>query len=367
MRGLRVLLGKHSLLGVLSVCLGLAMAWLAIAQTSSSYPPGTVDIESVHDLDDWFRAQQLKWLPLMPPADEPFLQTGHPQVLPFDPLSFPQECKAGLVGDIEHGVAVYDLYLMEDPTTREFVIFNVDLEEVCSVDAPAGYDSEAFAKAKYPDLYSGGYSATQIGWILELYDPSRVQIAVRLVPEEFFDAYLEGEERAATLSSLSFGGMVMMMGGTSTNELTVSAVGPESGLTNEVDVTVHLPSGFTNDVDIFTCDEEDYVGWSSDWALAATNLSTTGTNEVVWTDTDVTNETFRIYVAGNAELDSDGDGLPDAHELLLYQTDPDLKDTDGDGLDDDEELDEETDPTDYWDPGPLTINILFPSEGQVLP
>ena len=173
------------------------------------------------------------------------MQTGYPDVLPFDPMEFPQDCKAGLVGDIEYGVPVYDLFLVEDPATREFVIYNVDYEEVCSLAAPTGYDPAAFAKDKYPDLYSGSYSASQIAWILELYDPARIQIAVRLIPDEFFATYLDAAESAAALSAMSLGGISMMCSGTpGYTGLWVCAEGPESGWSNQVEVTVHLPSGF---------------------------------------------------------------------------------------------------------------------------
>ncbi len=45
-----------------------------------------------------------------------------------------------------------------------------------------------------------------------------------------------------------------------------------------------------------------------------------------------------------SRLDSDGDGLPDALENLVYGSDPNLTDTDGDGLQDGEELSIGTDP-----------------------
>ena len=44
------------------------------------------------------------------------------------------------------------------------------------------------------------------------------------------------------------------------------------------------------------------------------------------------------YSLGNGALDSDGDGLLDARELILFETDPDSADSDGDGLSDGEEI-----------------------------
>ena len=39
-------------------------------------------------------------------------------------------------------------------------------------------------------------------------------------------------------------------------------------------------------------------------------------------------------MAGNTDLDEDGDGLASAREKFIYKTDPNLFDTDGDGLGD---------------------------------
>lgn len=340
MRRVRVLLKRHPLLGLVSVCLGLAVAWIALAETVSSYPPGTVEIGDIYDLEDWFRDQQEKFLPIMPPMDQPFMQTGYPKVLPFDPLEFPKECRGGLVGDIDYGVPVYDLYLVEDPTTRAFIIYNVDYEEVCSLPAPKGYDPAAFAKDKYPDLYSGGYSASHVKWILDLYDPSRIQVSVRLIPTTLFDAYLAEKEEADALVAMSLVSVTMMTsgGGGSQEGLWVSAEAVLNGTADEIDVTVHLPSGFTDRVDIFESEGQPYSGLASEWALAASDLSADGFDSITWTDTDAGNAALKVYTAGSADADSDGDTLADARELLLFKTHPDDSDSDEDGLDDGAEV-----------------------------
>ena len=348
MRRVRVLLRSHPLVGLGLVCVGLAAAWIAIAETVSDYPPGTVEIGDIYDLGKWFRDQQLKWLPIMPPTDDPFIQTGYPGVLPFDPVQFPAACKAGLLGDIEYGAPVYDLYLLEDPDTRRFVIYNADLEEVCSLAAPAGYDPAAFVEAKYPDLYSRDYSAAQRAWLLDLYDPARIQIAARLVPAEFFDTYNAAKESAAYFASMSLGGMSMMMGGSGSTRtgIWVSAEATVTGATEEVEVTVHLPTGFSDRIDVFKCEDQPYAGFASAWTMIASNLSAGGQDTVGWTDTDVTNDTFKAYTAGNADADTDGDWLADARELFIYKTEADDPDTDGDGLWDGWELSYMLDPLD---------------------
>ena len=341
MRGLRVPLGRHPLLWIVPIGLGLAAAWLALAQTDRAFER---ELDGIGDLDDWFRDQQATFLPLFPPSDYPFLQTGWPDVLPFDPRDFPLDCRGGLYGDVEFGVPVYEIFLVEDTGTREFVVYNKYWEEVCSVAAPADYDARAFVRDRMPDLYTGSYTSDEVAFWQYVYDPSRIQISVRLVPDLFYDVYLASKAEAAALSSLSSGGIMMMSssGGDSNLHVHISMV--STGGHDLAEITVHLPPGFTNGVDLFTCDDLGEAG--STWTLAATNLATTDVSTVVWTNSAMTNRDYRVYTAGDSQADTDGDNLVDAHETLLYGTDPEDADSDDDGLDDDEELSEETDPHD---------------------
>jgi hypothetical protein len=59
----------------------------------------------------------------------------------------------------------------------------------------------------------------------------------------------------------------------------------------------------------------------------------------------------RFYAAGNMDIDSDGDGLPDARERFIHKTDPDDADTDGDGMPDGWELQYGFNPLFYADGG----------------
>ena len=105
------------------------------------------------------------------------------------------------------------------------------------------------------------------------------------------------------------------------------AVGPE---TNGMAMAVGFPAGFTNGLDLYAC--TDLV--AAAWSVVTTNLSTSGTNEIAWVDEETTNHLIRFYAAGNATLDSDGDGLLDAREFFVHKTDPAIPDTDHDGLPD---------------------------------
>lgn len=103
--------------------------------------------------------------------------------------------------------------------------------------------------------------------------------------------------------------------------------------------------------------------------VAATNLSTTGTNEITWIDTTLFFESDEnsaySFAAGNADLDSDGDGLSDAREYFITHTDPNLADTDGDGMNDGDEVALGTDPT--VANAAASVTIRFPENGRRLP
>jgi hypothetical protein len=102
--------------------------------------------------------------------------------------------------------------------------------------------------------------------------------------------------------------------------------------TNGINLKVFAPEGFTNRVEIYSC--ADLV--SNVWTVAHQNFYPSGTNPAVW---DVSSMwTNRFFRAGNMDVDSDDDGLPDAREITVHKTNPDLDDTDNDGISDYDEV-----------------------------
>ena len=117
-----------------------------------------------------------------------------------------------------------------------------------------------------------------------------------------------------------------------------------------MEVVVSYPSSFTNRIDLFSLDGGTglYGFW---WTLRETTNINSGTNYIVWTDTE-TNATdgIRFYAVANADLtaetDADGDGIPLGREHYRDHTDPWDPDTDDDGLSDGWEVQNGTDPLD---------------------
>lgn len=236
------------------------------------------------------------------------------------------EEKSPLGKQVKHGTQVL---IYEDAVSREVLILS----------APAGtteYQEEIVYQApEWPQpAISEGYdlylwrelSKRRLVW--------RVTLKSRSVVEKELSAESLEEAASSTKESGGGGGMMLLMGMEDyTNQPWVSIRGPAQGLTN-IEIAANLPQDFTNRIEIFTCTNLIQF-W---WALAATNLSTEGTNVVYWTDDLPEGEEYRFYASGNADLDSDDDGLADAREFFVHHTNPEMADTDGDGASDGQEV-----------------------------
>ena len=142
-----------------------------------------------------------------------------------------------------------------------------------------------------------------------------------------------------------------------TNHLWMSVRGPGQG-SDGAELSAHIPVGFTNKLEIFACTNL----MDQNWYLAVTNLTTLGTDVVVWSDSEFTNLENGFYTCANAEWDTDHDLLPDGREKLLYHTDINNADTDDDGLPDSADAY----PLSY-DTSAVAFMVTYPTNGMAIP
>lgn len=338
----------------------------AIKQTEDTLASGTVS--SLEELAGRLRSEQEIYRILMPPDADFTLRQPCGMVF-FDPKSFPDTFTAGLIGEQIYDCPVYTLILAEDPITREIVLANADGKEIAAVKPETGYNPYWYFQEQYPDLYPGLYSDAEIKALKNACDPYHIQITLTLLPTDYVTTYSKAvaEEQATAAatatktSKFSAGGGIspmMMYQGPAVSDLTL--VGIERA-TNGMKLTLAYPSDYTNRVDFFTC--PDLIGFWWNLGLSATNVNSS-TNWIEWTDVNATAQTVRFYAAGNADLDSDGDGLTDAKEKYMYHTSSITNDTDGDGLSDYEEvINLHTDPNNN-DTNKPNVWISYPANGS---
>ena len=108
----------------------------------------------------------------------------------------------------------------------------------------------------------------------------------------------------------------------------------------ERQLQIDYPDMFSDRLDIYMSTNLQVGGW---W-LRETNLTTVGNNTLIWTDLTAGQAGPYYYLVGNADLDSDQDGLADAREVLIHHTQPLVPDSDGDGIPDGAEVQRGTDP-----------------------
>jgi len=122
-----------------------------------------------------------------------------------------------------------------------------------------------------------------------------------------------------------------------------------------MELQIDYPATFTNRLDIYVSTNLQ----ARIWRLEITNIATLGTNSMVWADPVAPEAGPRFYHVGNADLDTDRDGLPDAREILIHHTNPVMPDSDQDGVPDGAELQRGTDPLSG---GPAAITLYADSD-----
>ena len=236
------------------------------------------------------------------------------------------------------------LVIYEDMINEELLILqemsNGTFQEAIVYKAPAWPESAD---------YSAELAKRRIVWNLTLKPKS-------LAAKEL--AQTEEIQLLSPDSGISVMRLMMFEDNDYTNHLWLSVRGPGQGYADGVEFSVHIPANFTNKLEIFACTNL----MEQNWYLAATNLTTLGTDVVVWSDSEFTNFGNGFYTCANAEWDTDHDLIPDGREKFLYHTDIDKADTDDDGLPDSVDAY----PLSY-ETSAVAFMVTYPTNGMAIP
>ena len=339
-------------IGIAAIVAVLCLAALA-SDTSRTEKPAAIDAEQyaelienevfdIQDLAEGAEIQRRRFNRMTPPGFS-WVQPMFPPVVPFDSENFDEKFLDELLGEDKNSVAIYPLSLTLDPKTRETLVYNADGKLIAAIPADR-------VSREWP----------------ENADPARVTLQLDLLPSEDVEPYLYTESRIAeyeearTAKTKKSGGMVLRSLGAS--EFGIAGVqrltngNTQITVTNGTDAaevfayTVWHTSSvsvvvWTNEFDeVFT---NSHTAWQpvspafdgieSAWECLSTNLPLI--NGVgVYEDADIPDNARVRFYAVVKLMDSDGDGLSDGAEILVYRTDPDNPDSDGDGLSDYDEV-----------------------------
>ena len=300
---------------------------------------------------------------LMPDLAAPHVENRGVMELDDD---FPSSFLVGLVPATEYGVTVYPVAIRINDATGNAVFFNAAETPFYTVPRVAPVNWFALL---HPLLATNPW-----------YAESRVIAQWTLVPSESLDAYLA----AANTPSPPLRSLPAPAGLEVTNLMFTAITVSESNVVLDVAwPTNDIPDG--EPLDLYFSPELA----TNVWTLLDSATPTDPTNVTFTVDgadlpgffcttpphvhdascIPITNIVQSVFLTGEVETnivyscatnpappgvagffrvgtrhDSDGDGLPDAYEMLVSGTDPLLGDTDGDGLFDDEESDAGTNP-----------------------
>ena len=162
-------------IGIAAVVVAIRLAALAL-----SAQPTAVDAEQfadfmghevldIQDLAEGAVIQRRMFNRMTPPGFS-WVQPMFPPVAPFDAENFDEKFLNELLGEDKNSVAIYPLSLIQDPKTRETLIFNAEGELMAAIPADQ-------APREWP----------------EDADPARVILQLDLLPAEDVEPYLYTE------------------------------------------------------------------------------------------------------------------------------------------------------------------------------
>ena len=371
-------LRKHQLIAIgrsIAVLYG-ALCLVAFASAASrTEKPAPVDAEQfadfmghevldIQDLAEGAEVQRRMFNRITPPGLS-WIQPMFPPVAPFDAENFDERFLSELLGEEKNSVAIYPLSLIQNPKTRETLIYNAEGELIAAIPADRGSRE----------------------WPADA-DPSRVILQLGLLPAEDVEPYLYTERRIEETLARYNASRLAKSGGAATRGLETGEFGfadmqilsngnVQITVTNGADVvevfayTVWHTSSVS--VVVWTNENDEVItstnihwhqvspafnGLESAWECLTTNLVLTNGVGVYENANISSNARIRFYAVANRQ-DTDGDGLTDGAEIFVHHTNPGNPDTDGDGWSDAEELAAGTEPLDRFSATKLARDVVL--------
>ena len=189
---------------------------------------------------------------------------------------------------------------------------------------PAAFDPRAWVRDAYGDPPAWLSPSGLDGWYADR-DRSRMWLELTLIASNDWPLLQEARENAATNTPMPENPPPTLP--TDTNRLAFAGIENTSG--NSMRLWMYTPVNPVP-VDIFTC----AALTGGPWALAGSVEA--GSAFEAWETPPKDGTAF--FHAARGDTDSDGDGIADGRERLVFGTDPLACDSDGEGLSDREEL-----------------------------
>ena len=244
-------------------------------------------------------------------------------VIAFDEAAFDDWVTNGWFTLEESGFDFYPVTLTETgDTVRAFTIDDGNGLVLYGPATPSGYDPQEWSEEVYGDP-PGWLDATELViWYADR-DPNRQRITARMLPLAQRAAWLD--HLSNTYATASSGSNVVFNLPVDTNLLAFAATTDSAGTWQP---WFYIP-GSVLWVDVFGSAD---LLWP--WTLVG-SFAPQYTLQSIAAGTSFTNFYF---LGSDGSIDSDGDGLSDGREILIFGTDPAASDSDLDGLTDGDEI-----------------------------
>ena len=199
-------------------------------------------------LAERFTAEQLQFMPILPPDPEFRLHQPSGGIISFDPSGFPKDFLDGLVYDIDHGCPVYTVTVWENSFTGEILFYNGYGKPIASLPPVKDYDLWWLFERFHPELSTRQVVDEQAAWLMSLFNPLRLEIEIKLLPADYIETYAAGviassPEPVESVTLLKGAGVKMMKMEAASTSIVIAAIFKP---TTNMLLTMQYPDDFTN-------------------------------------------------------------------------------------------------------------------------